>query len=229
MPRISDRPRRAMSFYPIFLNDLEGRRCVVFGGGHEAERKVEGLLECGADVFVVAPEVTPGLVRQASAGRIQWLAREYREGDLRDAFLAIVSETNPPKTEPIWQEANREKVLINAMDDVPHCSFVAGSVVRRGKLTLAISTSGAAPTLSVRLRQELEGRFGPEYELFLDWLASLRDPMARDYPDFDERKSIWYELVDSDILALLREGNQEEALQLLEKITGVSVADHVAS
>ncbi|MEX0747740.1 MAG: bifunctional precorrin-2 dehydrogenase/sirohydrochlorin ferrochelatase [Rhodothermales bacterium] len=218
-----------MSFYPIFLNDLGGRRCVVFGGGHEAERKVEGLLECGADVVVIAPDVTPGLVDHASAGQIDWLAREYREGDLRDAFLAVASETNPAKTEPIWQEAKREKVLINAMDDVPHCTFVAGSVVRRGKLTLAISTSGAAPTLSVRLRQELEERFGPEYELFLEWMASLREPMARDYPDFDERKKIWYELVDSDVLALLREGNQEEALQLSEKITGVSVTDPAAS
>lgn len=213
-----------MNVYPIFLNNLTGRRCLVIGGNHEAERKALGLLECDADVEVISPEVTEGLAELASAGTITWTERDYRPGDVAGAFLVIVSETNPPKTRPIFQEAQRENVLINAMDDVPHCTFVAGSVVRRGHLTLSISTSGAAPALSVRLRQECEERFGPEYEPFLDWMAALREPMARHYPDFDTRRAIWYELVDSDILSLLAEGDESAARERLASIAGESVA-----
>lgn len=214
-----------MNVYPIYLNNLRGRRCVVFGGGHagEAERKVRSLLECGADVTVVSPEFSEEL---AAHERVDWKPRSYVPGDLEGAFLAIVSETNPPKTAPIWQEAQRKDVLINAMDDVPHCTFVAGSVVRRGKLTLSISTSGAAPALSVRLRQRFEETFGPHYETFLDWMACLRDPMAAHYPDFDERRRIWYEIVDSDVLDLLGHGRDSDAFERLCEIAGSDVVSN---
>lgn len=213
-----------MNVYPIFLNNLKRRRCLVIGGNHEAERKALGLLECDADVEVISPSVTDKLRELADGGRIRWTERDYREGDVAGAFLVIVSETNPPKTRPIFEEAERENVLINAMDDVPHCTFVAGSVVRRGHLTISISSSGAAPALSVRLREEFEERFGPEYEVFLDWMAALRDPMARYFPDFDTRRAVWYQIVDSDILSLLREGREDEARARLVEIAGEDVA-----
>lgn len=217
-----------MKVYPIFLNDLSGRQCVVFGGNHEAERKVRGLLACDATVVVVSPEVNEGLRRLVDDGRLTWLRRDYEPGDLRDAFLAIVAETNPPRTRPIFEEALREKVLINAMDDVPHCTFIAGSIVRQGALVLAISTSGAAPALSVRLREEFEKQFGPEYATFLDWMAALRDPMSETYPDFDERRRIWYDLIDSNLVDLLRHGRFEEAADRLFAIAGEDVATAAA-
>lgn len=212
-----------MHVYPIFLNDLHDRRCVVFGGGHEAERKVRELLACDATVVLIS--ASPGF--DVSTYDVEWIAREYETGDLHNAFLAIVSETNPEKTRPIWAEAQRENVLINAMDDVPHCSFVAGSVVRRGKLTLSISTAGAAPALSVRLRQQFERQFGPEFETFLDWMAALRAPMATTFPDFDARRTKWYEVIDSDILELLASDRHEEAFQCLTDIVGKPVAETV--
>ncbi len=213
-----------MNVYPIFLNDLAGRRCVVIGGNNEAERKTKGLLECRADVEVVSPSVTDELAALAARGAITWIRRDYERGDVRGAFLVIVSETNPRRTRPIFEEAQRENVLINAMDDVPHCTFVAGSVLRRGHLTVAISTSGAAPALSVRVREEFEDRFGPEYETFLDWMAALREPMARHFPEFDARRKLWYELVDSDILAHLAEGRPESAWRRLVSVVGLDVA-----
>lgn len=213
-----------MNVYPIFLNNLEGRRCVVIGGDHEAERKVQGLLECNADVEVICPSITPGLEELSRADRIHWVKRAYRPGDLVGAFLVIVSETNPPKTHPVFEEAQRENVLINAMDDVPHCTFVAGSVVKRGRLTIAISSAGAAPALSVRLREEFEQRFGPEYEVFLDWMAALREPMARHIPNFEDRRALWYELIDSDVLALLGEGRDSDARDRLIAVVGENVA-----
>ncbi|RMH66000.1 MAG: bifunctional precorrin-2 dehydrogenase/sirohydrochlorin ferrochelatase [Bacteroidetes bacterium] len=213
-----------MNVYPIFLNDLEGRRCVVFGGGHEGERKARELLDLGAAVVLISPEATAPLQDLAAAGRLTWLRRTYRPGDLQDAFLTIVSETNPEATAPIWEEARARNVLINAMDDVPHCTFVAGSVVRQGPLVLSISTSGCAPALSVRLRQRFEREFGPAYARFLHWMRALREPMATHIPDFETRRARWYALVDGDILDLLSAGREQEAYDRLVAIVGPEVA-----
>lgn len=213
-----------MKVYPIFLNNLGGRRCLVVGGDHEAERKAEELLACDADVVVISPDLTEPLQRWAEAGRLSWVERDYRPGDLRGAFLVIVSETNPARTAPIWEEAQAERVLINAMDDVPHCTFVAGSVVRRGPLVISISTSGCAPALSVRMRQAMEAEYGPEYGEFLELLRALREPMAAHHADFEERRRRWYALVDSDVLELLSRGERAAVHRRLEEVLGEEVA-----
>lgn len=207
-----------MKVYPIFLNDLTGRRCVVFGGGAEAERKIFELVECGARVVLVAEDATSGLEDAASDQTIEWIRRTYREGDLRDAFLTIITETNPEATAPIFREAESEKVLINAMDDIPHCNFVAGSVVRRGNLVVAISTSGAAPAVAVRLRQRLEKELDLAYEALLEILADLRTPMANRYPDFQERREQWYRIVDSDVLDVVRAQGPEAGRAFISEL-----------
>ena len=109
-------------------------------------------------------------------------------------------------------------MLVNVMDDVPHCNFVAGSVVRQGDLVVSISTSGAAPALAVRLRQQLETWLGPEYGEFLALMRTLRAPMVARFPAFQERRARWYELVDSDILAHLCAGDIEQADVRVAKI-----------
>ena len=215
-----------MNVYPIFLSNLAGARCVVFGGGpaHETERKVDELLDREADVTFISPDASEGLRRRAEEGRLTWLRRTYQPGDLAGAFLAIVTRTDPAATEPIWQEARSEKVLLNAMDDPPHCDFVAGSVLRRGSLTIATSTGGAAPALAVRIRQHLETTFGPEYGPFLDLMRTLRPAMAARYPDFDERRARWYALVDAGLPELLREGDLDAATERIAGVAGPEVA-----
>lgn len=210
-----------MHVYPIFLNDLSGRKCVILRFGHDAERKVAELLEAGAAVVVVAPAVSPAVEAWAREGRLTWIARDYERGDLAGAFLAIVTVTDHEATKPIWEEAQDEGILISAMDDVPHCTFVAGSIVRRGDLVISISTSGAAPALAVRLRQEFEERFGPEYADFLALMRRLRGPMAERFPDFEERKRRWYALIDAGLPELLAGGREEEALEAIASITGL--------
>lgn len=217
-----------MKVYPIYLNNLSEQRSVVIGGDHEAERKVGDLLAADAVVTVIAPTLTEQLEQWAKAKTIDWIARDYQAGDLKGAFLVIVSEYNPERSQKIWEEAQERNVLINAMDDVPHCNFVAGSVVRRGPLVISISTTGAAPTFSVRLRQEMEERFGPEHAEFLELMRQLREPMAAHYPDFEERRDRWYQLVDSDLLELLEKGEKKAARQRLRTIVGDEVADAVA-
>ena len=211
-----------MKPYPIFLIGLENRHCIVIGGGHEAEYKVKGLLDCEAIVTVIHPTLTPQLATWAEDGRFTWLQRLYQRGDLRGAFLVIAERAEPETNAHIWVEAEAEGVLVNVMDDVDHCNFVAGSVVRQGQLTVSISTSGAAPALSVRLRQRMEEEFGPEYALFLEWMKTLRGPMSQQYTNFKERRGRWYALVDSDVLALLRAGRLEAARDCVQQISGIS-------
>lgn len=215
--------------FPVFLNNLHEQRSVVIGGNHEAERKVGELLEVDANITLIAPDATEALKEWAHEEAIEWIHRDYQYGDLEGAFLAIVSETNPERTHPIWKEAKERNVLFNAMDDIPHCNFFNGSFIRQGPLVISISTTGAAPALSVRLRQEMEDTFGSEYETFLHIMQDLRDPMAEHYPDFDERRDRWYEIVDSDVLDLLRQGRRGDAIARIESIVGPKVASAVHS
>ncbi len=207
-----------MKVYPIFLNNLKGRRCVIFGGNHEAERKAAGLMECDADVVVYSEKITETMQSWVDESTLEWVPRWYKPGDLKGAFLAIVAITDHEATRPIWAEAERENVLLNAMDDVPHCSFVAGSVVQRGPLTISISTSGSAPALSVRLREKLEEQFGPEYGDFLDALKALRPAMMSTFPEFAERKNKWYEIVDSDVIKHFEAGRPDDACRQIKDI-----------
>ena len=205
-----------MKVYPIFLNDLAGRRCVIFGSGHDADKKAKGLLDCDADVVVISPNLGEGLNRLFDQGQIAWRARDYQPGDLRGAFLAIATQPDSPLNQAIWQEAEERNVLLNAMDDVQHCSFVAGSVVRRGDLVISISTSGCAPAMAVRMREKLEREFGPEYDLFLSHMKAVRPEMARRFDSFEERRKRWYRIVDSDVLQLLKSGRHDSAERLLK-------------
>jgi siroheme synthase-like protein len=197
--------------YPIFLIGLDQRTCVVVGGGREAERKIDGLLECDAAVRVIATDMTPRLRDLARDEKITWIARDYRKGDLDGTFLVIAAEQDALTNEMIGSEAREAGVLVNVMDDTEHCNFIAGSVVRQGALTVAISTNGCAPALAVRLRQRLQRELGPEYAELLKLMYELRKPLADRYPDFAQRRAIWYDLVDSDIIRHLRQGRPELA------------------
>jgi siroheme synthase-like protein len=214
-----------MKPYPLFLIGLQDRHCVVIGGGHEAEHKVAGLLEVAAAVTVIAPELTPTLQQWADDGRFVWLDRDYEAGDLKGAFLVIAERADAGRNAAIYEEAETERALVNVMDDVAHCNVVAGSVVRQGPLVISISTSGAAPALAVRLREEFEQRFDPAYGTFLEWMEALRPSIAAAHPQFAERKRRWYELVDSEVLALIRDGREAEARQLIQDITGIKARE----
>lgn len=214
-----------MKGYPIFLIGLETRRCIVIGGNTEAERKVAGLLECNAAVTLISPEVTASLRAWSTAGTIAWVPRAYQPGDLQGAYVVLVTESPPATRAIIAQEAEAERALLNVADDTPYCHFTAGSVVRQGALTVAISTNGCAPALAVRLRQQLERLLGPEYATLLEWLQAVREPIAQRYPGLAERRALWYALVDSDILALLRQGKPEQARQRLDTLMALPLTE----
>lgn len=198
------------AFYPVSLN-LTRRPCVVIGGGPIAEQKVLALLEAGARVTVVAPALTLRLDALEAQGSIRVIRRPYRRGDLRGAFLAIAAQEDRGTNPEIWDEAEREHVILNAVDDTAHCHFIAPAIFRQGDLTVAVSTGGKSPALGVRLRDRIGATIGPEYAAFLDLLGDLREEIAAREPDLGRRTKLWYRLVDSDVIGYLRRGDVEGA------------------
>ncbi|MDR8392275.1 bifunctional precorrin-2 dehydrogenase/sirohydrochlorin ferrochelatase [Aliifodinibius sp. S!AR15-10] len=214
-----------MEMFPIYLRRLDERKTVLIGGDEEAEEKVEQLLDRNANLTVIYPHITDNMRRWADEGRFEWLDREYQDGDLEGAFMAIVAEYEGDLNERVYNEALERNILVNVMDDLPHANFAFGSIVRQGPLTLSISTSGAAPALAVRLRQRFEKEFGPEYGHFLKFMQRLRKPMSRHHPDFESRKKIWYELIDSGVIDYFRENQLLRAYEETAKIVGRNVVD----
>lgn len=202
-----------MEVYPVFLTGLQRRRCLVLGGGAEAERKVRGLLDARASITVISAALTAQLRHWHETATIEWVPRDYQTGDLQGAFLVMACGSDQDVNQRIWAEAQAVGALINSVDDVAHSNFIAGSVVRQGALILAISTSGCAPALAVRLRERFERDFGPEYAAFLELMRELRASLPIRDADFEARRARWYRLIDADILDLLREGKTELARQ----------------
>lgn len=207
------------TYYPIYVQ-LHDQPCVVIGGGRIAEGKVEGLLAAEAKVTIIAPELTPGLQKLIDEKPIAYIPRSYQPGDLSGAFLVICATDQAEVNHQVWQEANSNHQLVNVVDDTPRCNFIAPSILRKGDLTIAISTSGKAPALAVRLKEQLQREIGPQYARFLELAGELREPLAQHVPDFESRKALWYELVDSEILEVLAQGDERSAREIISRVVG---------
>ncbi len=162
------------NYFPAFL-DLRDKLCVIIGGGKVAERKVENLLKAQAKVKIISPEISPNLKKLAEEGKIYWEKRAYQKGDLDSAWLVIAATNNPEVQKQVFEEAEEKRIFCNIVDVPNLCSFIVPSVIRRGALTIAISTSATSPAVAKRLRETLENLFGEEYELYLELMENLRD------------------------------------------------------
>jgi precorrin-2 dehydrogenase/sirohydrochlorin ferrochelatase len=207
-----------VSGYLISLVNLEAARCVVVGGGHVAARKVFSLFEAGAKPIVISPMVCNALQGLAERGEIDVIWRDYRRGDLRGARLAIAATDDPATNEAIWQEGQAAGCLVNVVDDPEHCDFFVPALVRRGALTIGISTGGTSPLLARRIREALQQQFDVAYEPYLALLAELRPVIQAQVADLTTRKALWAALLDSNILILLRAGQLEAAQQHAQEI-----------
>jgi siroheme synthase-like protein len=183
-----------MSLFPVFVK-LQGRLVVVVGGGEIAAGKIDGLLLAGARARIVAPEVHASLVEPIRNRKIEWLPRKFEAGDLDGATLTIAATSAPGVNASVYRAAEARGILCNAVDDIENCHFYYGSIVQRGDLQIAISTNGKSPALAQRLRQELEQQFGPEYEVWLEWLGAARELLrAADGSDTESNKQMLHHL-----------------------------------
>ena len=207
------------TYYPIYL-ELHDQPCIVIGGGKIAEGKVDGLLAAGAQVTIVSPDLTSHLQMLVEQNKVAYIARTYQHGDLDGNFMVICATDQNEINHQVWQEASANRQLINVVDDTPRCNFIAPAILRKGDLNIAISTGGKAPALAVRLKERLQKELGPQYERFLELSGQLREPLARHIPDFETRKKLWYELVDSNVLELLSQGDESAAVEKISQTVG---------
>lgn len=212
-----------MKYYPIFLR-VARRLCLVIGGGTVAEHKIQALLKSGAQVTVISPTLTPTLAALASAGQITHHCRAYADGDLRGFVLAVAATDDHALHTQIVRDARASGVLLNVVDRPELCDFIVPSIVERGDLVIATSTSGTSPALAKRIRHDLEQTFGPEYDLALQLLGRLRRRLAGGSWTPAERRRIFATLVDSPLLEYLRAHQPHEVDCLLAAIVGDGVS-----
>jgi siroheme synthase-like protein len=202
-----------MSLLPIFVK-LRDRLVVVVGGGVVAQGKIEGLFAAEARVRVVAPQVTPAIAQWVAQGKVGWRAKEFAPADLDGAYLAIAATSAPGVNAAVFVEADTRGILCNAVDDIENCHFYYGSVVQRGDLQIAISTNGKSPALAQRLRLQLEKQFGPEYELWLEWLGAARELLRAGDGSTDSKKILLHHLASQPMFErFLDEARRERAGQ----------------
>ncbi|MFH1562754.1 MAG: bifunctional precorrin-2 dehydrogenase/sirohydrochlorin ferrochelatase [Nitrospirota bacterium] len=163
-----------MIYYPICL-DIKNKRCVIVGGGKVAFRKVESLLEAGAKVIVISPGIIPSLKKLVDKNKITYLPQEYKFGDIKKGtFLVIAASDDFQLNAKIADEAKKLNLLINVADSPKLCNFILPATLRRGNLTISVSTSGKSPALAKKIKEDLQNVYGTEYEVLVDSLGKLR-------------------------------------------------------
>ena len=211
-----------MKYYPVHL-DMTNKRCVVIGGGDIAERKVERLLECGAQVTVVSKSLTPVLKARKKTGQIDHIDRDYEDQVLDGAFMVIGATDRNDVNERISKEAMARGLLVNIVDDPDRCNFILPSLVQQGALSIAVSTGGKSPALAKKLRKELEKQYGPEYQTLLVIMGILRKRILAGDQRAADNKVVFEDLVHSDILQAIREKDRGRVNTIIRDLTGISM------
>ena len=206
-------------YFPIFL-DLAGRPCLVVGGGAVAEGKVAGLLAVKARVTVVSPTLTAHLDALAAAGQIRSLRRPYRHEDLAGHQLAFVASDDPDVSAAVSAEGRARGVWVNAADEPARCDFILPSLIRRGRLVVAVSTGGASPAAARAIRLELEAYLSGEHAMLVELAAEAREDLRRRGIRADGRR--WRRALDGGLRWLIARGHLTGARARLARALGAA-------
>jgi precorrin-2 dehydrogenase/sirohydrochlorin ferrochelatase len=206
-----------MSYYPILV-DLEGRKVLVVGGGSVARRKIETLLKCSARVVLVSMDLNPALRGYVDAGKVEYLGREFNEGHMDNVFMVIAATDDAELNHRISRAAEEKNILVNAVDQPVDCNFIVPSIVKRGDLLIAISTSGKSPAFAKRIRKELTDQLGIEYEYFLRLMGRIRKEVLSLGYSQDKNSRIFHEIVDSSVIEAIKKEDWQEVCLILSGI-----------
>ena len=180
-----------MKQYYMACLDLEGRRCLVVGGGAVGLEKAAGLAACDARVTIVSPELHDGFAELD----VEWLARGYETGDLEGAFLVVAATSDRAVNERVRDDAEARSMLCNVADVPDLCNFILPAVHREGPIAVAVSTGGASPALAKRLRSQIAELVGPEHAELAEDLRALRPEVKERFSTYEERRDYFEDLV----------------------------------
>lgn len=183
-----------MSGYPVMLN-LTGKQAVVIGGGHIAHRKIISLLDAGAVVTVVSPDVIPVMQELVRQHDVTWLKKKYEPKDIENAMLVIAATNQKTVNRDIAEQA-KDYQLVNVVDQPELGNFQVPAVLRRGKLTVTVSTGGASPILARKICDDLSGIYDERYEAYLDFLWTCRKRIKAENLSAERKKELLNRLLD---------------------------------
>jgi len=202
--------------YPIFLI-LKDRPVAVIGGGKVAERKIMSLLDTGAKITVIAPEVTEKIKSLADQKRLFYQPRNFIEEDIEGKFMVFISTDSAEVNRRISRLAREKGILVNCVDTPEACVFFVPSFFRRGSLTFALSTGGKIPALAKKIRRELQLSYGEVFAEYLELLAEARKKIIKEFPlESKKKKELIEKLLNSNLLALLKAGKKDEAIRFIK-------------
>ena len=208
-----------MRYYPIHL-DIQNRNCLVVGGGGVGTRKVTTLLNCGAKVTVVSPEISQRLHNLAETAPLTLKSRPYRCADIEGMFLVIGATNDMKLNRQISNDAEQLNTLCNIADRPEVCNFILPSIVRRDDLVITISTSGKSPAMAKKLRKALENQYGEEYGTLLRLMGTIRKKLLRQAHEPEAHKPLFEQLISSDLIEMIQAGKIDEIDALLFEVLG---------
>jgi len=203
-----------VKYYPVFVR-LEGEKAVIVGGGKVAERKALALIKANATVYVISPTITKNLQRYRDKGWIRHIKRGYRRGDLKNAFIVVAATPSKDVNSRVEREARGLSRLINVVDTPSEGNFIVPSTVRRGPLTIAISTEGQSPAISKAIRKELESLYGPAFARYLRFAGNIRKEALKRIEDKKDRERFIKFLASKEVLRTLRSKSFTEACRMV--------------
>jgi precorrin-2 dehydrogenase/sirohydrochlorin ferrochelatase len=215
-----------MKTYPIFAV-LADKPCLVVGGGAVGERKVHDLMAAGARVTVVSRTLTPALAALADRGEIRFLAEDFRAAQVEGMALVMAATDDQEVNAAVSAAAQARAIWVNVADAPEYCTFIVPAMVRRGDLTLALSTGGASPALARQLRQELQQHFGPEYGPYLDLLQRVRTRVLAARRGHPDNGPLFHRLVHSPLREAVAQGDRARVLKLLHEVLGSVISTPV--
>lgn len=215
-----------MGYYPLFL-DLRKRRCLVVGGGGVGTRKAGSLVRCGAEVTVISHEFSRELVEMGKSGNPLLVSKDYETSDLDGMFLVFAATDKRALNEKIGRDSEERGKLYSLADDPDGSCFITPSVIQRGDLTFAISTTGKSPALARKIRQDIESLYGPEYGVFLRIMGDVRKQILDLGHDPDSHARLFRQVIDRDVPAMIRDGRDNEVKDLFRDIFKIDFDDGI--
>ncbi len=215
-----------MKTYPIFAV-IEHKPCLVVGGGQVGARKVHDLLTAGARVTVVSRTLTSELAAMASRGEIRHLPEDFQEAQVEGMALVMAATDDPGVNARVSAAAQSRSIWVNVADDPEYCTFIVPAQVRRGDLTLAISTGGASPALARQIREELQEHFGPEYGPYLDLLQRIRIRLLSERRGHPDNGPLFHRLVRSPLKEAVAQGDRARVVAVLHEVLGSALSSPV--